>query len=444
VDSATNLVGDEDTLGRICGVRRRNGRGEAGGRLRDREHPKLPLSSTSELHKEDSDGTWASCLIPPKKPRTERDARPSSLSGCNRSVVPQSSTAARSCSRGTDWPVDSGRLERSGPLSLLVGAVRLTRLPALEQPPTFTFYVPVRQSWRRVEDVPSQRFVPHMGDRVGSCADAARATLHDRWAGRDDSDGSEASENGADGRPSVYFHLSCRMRSAATRRGIWSVVKTVGDGAAVVDSLATLVGCNAANARRTIALIERRDRDNETARVEQASTRARLKCLAELTGGVSLAVILGSGAPSSDPGPLSRTRPDSNASWTSRPLSTCLPVLGALPVHRARACSYAADDATAAGLGPSNRAWAVRQAGAAVAACTGGLRLCADVSVLREIRSSLRSPGAGVVAAEASLGGSLLEAVSRHVSTGTPMAVPTMPTPIATTVLERDTFSRLL
>ena len=191
VDVATTLVGDEDTLGRICGDRWRNGRGEAGGRRRDREHLELALSSTSELHKEDRDGTWASCLIPQKIPRTERDASPSSLSGVNRSVVPQSSTAARSCSRGTDWHVDSGRLELAGPLSLLVGAVRLTRLPAVEQLPTFTFYVPVCQSWRRVEDVPSQSFVPHMGDRVGSCADAARAALQDRWAGRDDSDGSD-------------------------------------------------------------------------------------------------------------------------------------------------------------------------------------------------------------------------------------------------------------
>jgi len=141
---------------------------------------------------------------------------------------------------------------------------------------------------------------------------------------------------------------------------------------------------------------------------------------------------------------VSRTRPVSDASWTRRPLSTCLPVLGALPVHRARACNDAADDATTAGLGPSSRAWAVRQAGAAVAACEEGLRLRADVSVLQELRSALRSPGAGVVAAEASLGGSLLKAVSRRVSTGTPMAVPTMPPPMDTTVFERDTFSRLL
>jgi len=211
VDVATTLVGDEDTLGRICGDRWRNGRGEAGGRSRDREHPEVPLLSTSELHKEDGDGTWASCPIPPKKPRTERDASPSSLSGGNRSVVPQLPTAASSCSRGTDWHVDSGRLERAGPLSLPVGAVRLTCLPAVEQLPTFTFYVPVRQSWRRVEDVPSQRFLPHVGDRVGRCADAARSALQDRWAGRDDSDGSDASEDGADGHPSDYFHLSSRM-----------------------------------------------------------------------------------------------------------------------------------------------------------------------------------------------------------------------------------------
>jgi len=39
VDIATTLVGDEVTLGRICGDRWRHGRGEAGGRRRDRAHP---------------------------------------------------------------------------------------------------------------------------------------------------------------------------------------------------------------------------------------------------------------------------------------------------------------------------------------------------------------------------------------------------------------------
>jgi len=52
-------------------------------------------------------------------------------------------------------------------------------------------------------------------------------------------------------------------------------VKTVGDGTAVVDALATLLDSNAANVRRTISLIDRRARDNETAREEQASTRTR-------------------------------------------------------------------------------------------------------------------------------------------------------------------------
>jgi len=229
-------------------------------------------------------------------------------------VVPQSSAAARSRFRGTDCHVDGGRLERAATLSLPVGAVRLTRLPAVEQLPKFTFYVPVRQSWRRVEDVPTQRLVPHMGDRVASFADAARAALQDRWAGRDDSDGRDASEDREDVYPLDYFHLSSRTRRSPTRRGIWSVMKMVGDGAAVLDHLATLLRCNAANVTRTIDLIERRSRDKEKAREEQASTRARPLSFDELTGCVSLAVALGRGAPRMDPRPFSRTHPVSEAS----------------------------------------------------------------------------------------------------------------------------------
>jgi len=169
------------------------------------------------------------------------------------------------------------------------------RLPAVERLSTYTFYGPVRQSGRRVKDAPRHMFVPQMGDRVGSFADAASAALQDRWVGRDDSDGSE--EDGTGGHPADYFHLSSRTRRAAARRGIWSVVKTAGDGAAVVNALATLLDSNAANVRRTIALIERRARDNKTAREEQASTRTRRESFEKLTGGVSLAVVLGSGAP---------------------------------------------------------------------------------------------------------------------------------------------------
>ena len=117
--------------------------------------------------------------------------------------------------------------------------------------------------------------------------------------GRDDSDGSDASKDGTGGHPADYFYLSSRTRRVATRRGTWSVVKTVGEGAAVVDALATLLDSNSANVRRTISLIERRARDNETARQEQASTRTRRESFEERTGGVCLAAVLGSGAPHS-------------------------------------------------------------------------------------------------------------------------------------------------
>jgi len=140
--------------------------------------------------------------------------------------------------------------------------------------------------------------------------------------GRDDSDGSDASEEGTGGHPADYFYLSSRTRRAATRRGIWSVVKTVGDGAAVVDALATLLDSKAANVRRTISLIERRARVNETAREEQASTRTRRESFEELTGGVSSAVVLGSGAPLAVSRQPSGTHPVADSSGTR--LSLCM------------------------------------------------------------------------------------------------------------------------
>ena len=290
---------------------------------------------------------------------------------------------------------------------------------------------------------------PQAGSAARSCArgtdwheDSGR--LERAGPLRDDSDGSDASEDGTGSHPADYFHLSSRTRRAATRRGIWSVVKTVGDGTAVVDALATLLVSNAANVRRTISLIERRARDNKTAREEQASTRTRRESFEELTGGVSLAVVLGSGAPLSVSRQPSGTHPVADFSGSRLSLCTSLPVLGAPAVHRARACHNAAFDAAAAGIGPSSRAWAVLQAGAVVAACEEGFRLRADASLLRELRSALRPPGVGAVAAEASLGGSLLDVVARHLSTGTPISAPIVPPRTDTTVLERDTFSRLL
>ena len=221
-------------------------------------------------------------------------------------------------------------------------------------------------------------------------------------------------------------------------------MKTVGHAAAVVDALATLLDSNAAIVRRTIALIERRSRDNETAREKQASTRTRRESLEELTGGVSLALVLGSGASLSVPRKPSRTHPVADSAGTRLSFCSSLPVLGAPAVHRDRACHNAAFDAPAAGVGPSSRTWAVLQAGAVVTSCEEGLRLRADASLLREMRSALRSPGVSAVTAEASLGGSLLDVVARRVSTGTPISVPIVPPRMDTTVGERDTFSRLL
>jgi len=146
VDVSTTVGRDEDALGRICGDRWRNGRRGTGGSSGDCGNREVPSSSTAEPHNEGGDGTWATCPSPPKKRRTEPDASPAFQSGVHCSGGPQSGTAARSCARGAYWKEDSGWLERAGSLYLPFGAVRVTRLPAVEPLPTFTFYVPVRQS----------------------------------------------------------------------------------------------------------------------------------------------------------------------------------------------------------------------------------------------------------------------------------------------------------
>jgi len=144
VDVSTTLGRDEDALGRICGDRWRIGRGGIEGSSGDRGHLEVPSSSTAEPHSESGGGTWATCSSPSKKRRTQPDASPAFQSGVHCSGGPQSGSAARSCARGTDWHEDSGLIERAGPLHLPVGAVRVTRLPAVERLPTYAFYVPVR------------------------------------------------------------------------------------------------------------------------------------------------------------------------------------------------------------------------------------------------------------------------------------------------------------
>ena len=130
----------------------------------------------------------------------------------------------------------------------------------------------------------------------------------------------------------------------------------------------------------------------------------------------------------------SGTHPVGDSSGTRLSLCISLPVLGASAVHRVRACHNAAFDATAAGVGPSSRAWAVIQAGIVVAAYEEGLRLSAVACLLQEVRSALRSPGVDSKAAEASLRGSLLDVVARRVCTKSPISVPIVPPRTDTTI----------
>jgi len=87
-----------------------------------------------------------------------------------------------------------------------------------EQLPTHTNYVPTCFSWRRVEEDPGKRFVPQVRAMSGPFAELARAALMDRWAGRVDSEASDASdEENCEQRGVHYNQLPQRMRRLSER-----------------------------------------------------------------------------------------------------------------------------------------------------------------------------------------------------------------------------------
>ena len=255
-------LGADDILGRICEDRARTGSSDVGG---------IGRQPPSKLRRLSSHG------------RRARDQGVESGT-----VRPAGETFSR-------WDTDVGARSLSS-LSP-PGSVRVTSLSAEEQLPTHTYYVPTRFSWRRVEEDPGRRFVPDVRAMSGPFAESARAALMDKWAGRVDSDASDASDDEDCEQRGVHYHrLPQRMRRLAERAGVSAVTGMFGHGAVVLGAIAAAQGCSTAAVRLLVALIERRARDHAALRSERAASIARRTAVKRLTGGASLAVVLGSGA----------------------------------------------------------------------------------------------------------------------------------------------------
>jgi len=265
------------------------------------------------------------------------------------------------------------------------GSVRVTVLPAEEQLPTHNFYVPVRHSWRRVEEAPGQRFVPYMRDNTGSFPESARAALLNRWALRDDSDESDASEVERERRGADFYRLPARMRRHAARAGVSAAVGMFGQGPVVLAAVAASLGWSAASVTRCVALIERRARDNAALRSERAARIARRQALERLTGGVSLALVLGSGAVKVSSMSQGVRRMAAGQGRVQSPPSRW---------SIARVISDAHVDVAAAGFPPASLRWAVRQALRVAAELEVEDWTRADFHALRALGAELRSPDA--------------------------------------------------
>ena len=314
------------------------------------------------------------------------------------------------------------------------GSVRVTVLSAEEQLPTHTFYVPVRHSWRRVEKAPGRRFVPYMRDKTGPFAESARAALLDRWAFRDDSDDSDASDDEGERRGAEYYRLPARMRRHAARAGVSAAVGMFGQGPVVVAAIAASLGWSTAAVTRCVALIERRARENAALRWERSARIARRQAVERLTGGASLALVLGSGAVKV-----------SSMSQGVRRIAAGLGRVESPPSRWsiARVTADAHVDVAAAGLPAASRRWAVRQALRVAAELEVDDWTRADLHALRALGAELRSSDAVACAQERTgnalpiVGPKAVAAAGEEAGSGAHQAM-------EASTLGSDTLSRLL
>ena len=269
-------------------------------------------------------------------------------------------------------------------------AVVVTILSAAERLPAATAYTSLRRSWRRLEHVPPAKFTPYLGPSDEAHAKADRITRKNGWTPpKWNSDGSDASD------PDTIHHdghnrsLPSLTRRLAQRAGVRAVVEALGESPAVVSAMSSALGETVSFLTHVIQLIKRRATDHPRAsagRAARAKSRAEIE---RLTGGASLAVILGTGAV--------------REQVVSASVGECVAQVGRLrhedlhghqaaAVALSVAATTAASDALATGLPPASREWATREAALVRESHADNGALRADAAALRSVHAALRAP----------------------------------------------------
>ena len=285
----------------------------------------------------------------------------------------------------------SARHTRAAPSATAADdAVVVTILPAAERLPSATAYTSLRRSWRRLEHVPPAKFTPYLGPSDEAHAKADKIMRKNGWAPPEwNSDGSDASDPDTihhDGHYRSLPSLTCRL---AQRAGVQAVVEALGESPAVVSAMSSALGETVSFLTHVIQLIKRRAADHRRASAGRAARAKSRAAIERLTGGASLAVVLGTGAV--------------REQVVSPSVGECVAQVGRLghedlhghqaaAVALAVAATTAASDVLAAGLPPASRAWATREAALVRESHADNGALRADVAALRSVHAALRAP----------------------------------------------------
>jgi len=162
-----------------------------------------------------------------------------------------------------------------------------------------------------------------------------------------------------------------------------AVTGMFGQGTLVLGATAASQGCSTAAVRRLVALIKRRARDHAALRSERAASIARRTAVERLTGGASLAVVLGSGA----------VRVPSMTA-DGRLVAAGLGLVEARPElwDAFRIAAETTADGVTAGLRRASRRWAVRQALLVAQELSEDNWRTSDAHAVRALHSTNRLP----------------------------------------------------
>jgi len=284
----------------------------------------------------------------------------------------------------------SGSMTPSFSSAAVEDGVHVTVLPAAERLPSVTAYTSLRRSWRRVEGVTPVKFTPYLGPSDEAHATAAKIMCKNGWVPPEwNSDGSDASDPDTYHHDNQYRSLSSQTFRLAQRAGVAAVVDALGESSVVVSAMSSALGETIPFLTHVIHLIHRRAADHRRAHAHRAAHATRRSAIERLTGGASLAVVLGAGAV--------------REQVVCPPAGECVLEVGGLVHEHVRAgtatavaCAVAAtaagSDALAAGLPPASRAWAAQNAALVRGSHADSDALRADAAALRSVHAVLRAP----------------------------------------------------